>query len=55
MEWIEMGFIVLAALIAAGYVMGGIIHMMLKRELKDIRQELMKKDADIRKLERRIY
>ena len=29
--------------------------MMIKRELKDIRQELMKKDADIRKLERRIY
>ena len=55
MEWIEMGFIVLASLIAAGYVMGGIIHMMLKAEIKDIRQELMKKDAEIRRIERRIY
>ena len=55
MEWIEMGFIVLAAFIAAGYVMGGIIHMMLKAEIKDIRQELMKKDAEIKRLERRVY
>ena len=55
MKWIEMGFIVLASLIAAGYVVGGIIHMMLKAEIKDIRQELMKKDAEIRRIERRIY
>ena len=54
MEWIEMGFIVLAAFIAAGYVMGGIIHMMLRNEMKEIRRDLMQKDADIRKLERMI-
>ena len=55
MEWIEMGFIVLVSLIAAGYVMGGIIHMMLKAEIKEIKRELMQKDADIKRLERRIY
>ena len=55
MEWIEMGFIVLASLIAAGYVMGGIIHMMLRNELKELRRDLMQKDAEIKRLERRIY
>lgn len=55
MEWMEIELLVIIAFLGAGYVLGGIIHMMIKRELKDIRQELMKKDADIRKLERRIY
>ena len=55
MEWLEIELLVIIAFLGAGYVLGGIIHMMIKRELKDIRQELMKKDADIRKLERRIY
>ena len=55
MEWIEMGFIVLASLITAGYVMGGIIHMMLRNEMKEIRRDLMQKDAEIRRIERRIY
>ena len=55
MEWMEIELLVIIAFLGAGYVLVGIIHMMIKRELKDIRQELMKKDADIRKLERRIY
>ena len=55
MEWLEIELLVIIAFLGAGYVLGGIIHMMIKRELKDSRQELMKKDADIRKLERRIY
>ena len=54
MEWIEMGFIVLAAFIAARYLMGVIIHMILRNEMKEIRRDLMQKDADIRKLERMI-
>ena len=55
MEWLEIELLVIIAFLGAGYVLGGIIHLMIKREHKDIRQEVMKKDADIRKLERRIY
>lgn len=55
MEWMEIELLLLIAFLGAGYVLGGIIYMMIMREIKDIRQDLMKKDADIRKLERRIY
>lgn len=36
-------------------VIGGIAHMMLKAEIKEIKRELMQKDADIKRLERRLY
>ena len=55
MEWMEIELLVIIAFLGAGYVLGGIIHMMITREIKAIKQDLMKKDADIRKLERRIY
>ena len=46
--------VVLVAL-GSALVIGGIAHMMLKSEIKDIRRELMQKDADIKRLERRLY
>lgn len=55
MEWFEVEFIVLAVFITAGYVIGGIVHMMLRNEMKEIRRDLMQKDAEIKRLERRIY
>lgn len=46
--------VVLVAL-GSALVIGGIAHMMLKAEIKEIKRELMQKDADIKRLERRIY
>lgn len=46
--------VVLVAL-GSALVLGGIAHMMLKAEIKEIKRELMQKDADIKRLERRIY
>lgn len=44
-------------LIAIGTILafGGIAHMRIMAEIKDIKRELMQKDADIRRIERRLY
>ena len=47
MEWLEIELLVIIAFLGAGYVLGGIIHMMIKRELKDIRQEKFNSKAAI--------
>lgn len=36
-------------------VAGGIAHMMLKAEIKEIKRDLMQMEADMKRIERRLY
>ena len=56
MDFFELMFrFGVVVVIGSCLVIGGIAHMMLKAEIKEIKRELMQKYADIKRLERKIY